>query len=192
MARFRRPPALSQRGDPSEAHIQHENNGCTATSAAAALNAHTNGSVALRGGFLRHSLANPDGRRPGSTLGLDDAQDMWRRAPRRIGKASQTLLLGAGWAGIKQRRLEGRCVIIQGDSGNLDGSCSESQDVAHAILLHPDDGPRGEWLIMDPWCYVKGSRGVGKWRWIDQDDVRAYATKLDYAFAFTKRLPKIA
>src|SRR3990172_12471426 len=100
MARYRRPRALSQRNDPSENHLNHRNNGCTATSTATALDYHTAGRIRKRGGALRHQLPNPDGRRPGATLGLDDAQDMFR-------KNGQTLSLGEGWAAIKTRHNEG-------------------------------------------------------------------------------------
>ena len=185
MARYRRPRALSQRNDPSEPHIRHENANCSPTSGAAALDYHTGGIVRKRGGDLRHLLPNPEtGVNPGTTLSLEDVRIAWKRL-------GQVLTISQGWEAIKLRRREGRCIIIQGDSGDLDRSCSESQDVAHAVLLHPDDGPAGDWLIMDPWCYVAGSNGLGKWRWIDRDDIYAYAKALGFRFAFTRRQPKL-
>ena len=184
MARYRRPRALSQRNDPSEKHVNHENNGCTATSTAMALDYHTAGRIQKRGGALRHQLPNPDGARPGATLGLDDAQVMFR-------KNGQTLLLGQGWAEMKQRHNEGRGLVIQGDSGDLDGSCSESQDVAHAIFVHPDTNLTGDWLVSDPWCLAKAGIGLGKWRWIDRDDIYTYAKALGFRFAYTRRQPRL-
>lgn len=180
MARYRRPRALSQRRDPSEPHVAHENNNCTMVSTAMAIDYATVGQRRPRGGDCRHKQADQVGG-----TGLDDAQVAAR-------KYGVTLTLGQGWAAIKQRRGEGRCLILQGDSGDLDGSCSEGQDVEHAILLHPDTDPSGRWLVCDPWCYVVGSNGLGKWRWLDREDVYRYAAKLGFRFAYTKRQPPIA
>jgi hypothetical protein len=189
MARYRRPRALSQRKDPSEAHLTHENNNCTPTSAAAALDYHTGGTIKKRGGHLRHSLPNPNtGSSPGVGLSLVDARVAW-------GKFNQTLVLDDGWANIKARRLEGRMLILQGDSGDLDGSCSESQDVGHAIAIHPDTPPAdkpGGWLVMDPWCYLAGSDGLGKWRWIKISAIYKYASKSSFRHAYTRRRSRIA
>lgn len=189
MARYRRPRALSQRKDPSEAHLNHENNNCTPTSAAVALDYHTGGAIKKRGGHLRHILNNPNtGRYPGVQLSLDDAEDAWR-------KLGQDLKQESGWENMKLRRREGRMLILQGDSGDLDGSCSESQDVGHAIAVHPDDPPADKpdhWLVMDPWCYLAGSEGLGKWRWIKRSSVYAYAKKMDFRFAYSRRRARIA
>jgi hypothetical protein len=180
MTRYFRPTALSQRNDPSEPHLAHENNNCTCTATAEAVRAATNNAKTPRGGDIRHKQSDQ--------VGGTDLLDVKTAAA----KYGVTLTLGYGWAEMKQRRAEGRFLIIQGDSGDLDGACSEGQDVAHAIGVHPDDGASGYWLIQDPWCYVKGSKGIGKWRWIDRDDVYAYAKKLGFRFAYTKRLTKIA
>lgn len=179
MARYRRPRALSQRNDPSEPHATHENNNCTMCSGAMALDYHTAGKVRVRGGDLRHK--QPD--QVGGT-DLNDLAIAWS-------KYGQTLGQGQGWSAIKARLAEGRCIVLQGDSGDLDGSCSESQDVAHAILVHPDT-LEGKRLVADPWCYVQGSAGLGKWMWLDSGDVYRYAAKLGFRFAFTKRQPRIA
>ena len=188
MARYRRPRALSQRHDPSEPHLNHENNNCTPTSAAAALDYHTGGAIKKRGGDLRHRLPNPNtGMFPGVQLSLPDMEVAWK-------KFGQTLELDSGWADIKTRRAEGRCLILQGDSGDLDGSCSESQDIGHAILVHPDSPPPdkpGCWLVMDPWCYVEGSAGLGKWRWIKVTKIYNYARKNKFLFAYTRRRSRI-
>jgi len=195
MARYRRPRALSQRRDPSEPHIRHENSGCTATAASVVLDFHSSGAIRKRGGDLRHSLPNPDtGSLPGTTLNLEDMQVAWRRVGKATPLGPQTLLISAGWAAMKQRRAEGRMLILQGDSGDLDGSCSESQDVAHAVALHPDDPPpdkSGHWLISDPWCYLTGSNGLGRWRWIDRDAVYDYAKKLSFRFGYSRRQPRL-
>ena len=189
MARYRRPRALSQRKDPTEPHLTHENNNCTVTSAAAALDYHTGGAIKKRGGTLRHVLPNPNtGSSPGVGLSLVDAKVAWNHF-------SQTLVLDEGWENMKLRRREGRMLILQGDSGDLDGSCSESQDVAHAIAIHPDDPPADKldyWLVMDPWCYLIGSEGLGKWRWIKRSAVYNYAKKMNFRFAYTRRRARIA
>jgi len=180
MARYRRPRALSQRNDPSEPHVAHENNNCTMVSGAMALDYHTAGLIRKRGGDLRHKQLDQVGG-----TDLSDVAYAWR-------KYGQTLAIAQGWAGIRTRLGEGRCIILQGDSGDLDNSCSESQDVAHAVLVHPDTHSSGAWLIADPWCYVAGSNGLGKWQWLVREDVYRYAAKLGFRFAYTRRQPKIA
>ena len=182
MARYFRPIPLSQRNDPTEPHLRHANSNCTMACAANAVRYATLGLKRPRAGDMRHRQSDQDG-----PTGLDDA----KQAANTYGV---TLTLSAGWAAIKARRAEGRCLILQGDSGDLAGSCSEGQDVLHAVFLHPDDPPpdkSGYWLISDPWCNVAGTN-TGKWRWLDRDDVYDYAKKLDFRFAYTRRQPRIA
>lgn len=198
MARWRRPRALSERHDPTEPFgresaargLAHENNGCCPTAAAACLDFHTGGAVRTRGGALRHKLANPNGSTPKTpTLNLNDVRDAWRRG------WGQTLhvadeLTERTWAHIDKMAREGRMVIVNGDSGLLDGACSEGQDTEHSVALHPDrrvfEG-KLQRLIMDPWCYRVGTNGLGRYRWIDNADLKRYAAAMHYQHAWTQR-----
>jgi hypothetical protein len=163
------------------------------TAAAMALDYHTGGNIQKRGGNLRHSLRNPDtGSSPGVTLNLDDAKEAWR-------KFGENLTIAPSgeedWEHIAQRLNEGRMVIMQGDSGDLDQSCSENQDVGHAIAVHPDRDPNqpGKRLVADPWCLTEGTNGLGKWRWISVESIKRYARKepLSYNHAYTRRRSRI-
>ena len=201
MARYRRPRALSQRRDPTEPFggessargLNHENHNCTATSAAMALDAASNGLLRKRGGDMRHKLPNPStGENPGVELSLGDAKTAMARFGYTLWVAGYPNASPTTWAAMKQRRAEGRLLIVQGDSGDLHGACSEGQDTGHAVVIHPDDGVSGYWLVGDPWCYTTGTNGLGKWKWVDRDDVWDFAQDLGFLFAYTKRLARIA
>ena len=207
MARYERYRALSQRKDPTEPNrgdtpaegLDHENHNCQPTGAAAGLEHHTHGKVKKRGGDLRHLLPKPDtGSLPGVELNLHDMKVAWAKLGFKLIIAGEEALAKnriTGWKGIKQRRAEGRFLLVIGDSGELDGACSEGQDTGHLIAVHPDDPPAihsGDWLTMDPWCYRAGTKGLGKWRWLDRDDVWDFSRRLDFEFAYTRPLTKLA
>lgn len=183
MVSYFRPVPLSQLHDPSEPHLAHERMNCTCAVCATAVRAATSGAKQPRGGDIRHK--QPD------QVGGTDLNDITIAAA----KYGVKLTKGHGKAEMIQRRREGRFLILQGDSGELDGSCSEGQDTAHAVGVHPDDNPpashSGDWLIGDPWCHIKGTNR-GKWRWLDRDDVFAYARRSDFWFVYTKPLKRIA
>jgi len=204
MARFYRGRALSQRRDPTEPNrgdtakegLDHENHNCSATGAGKAVDSATDGAKRPRGGDMRHSLPRPNtGENPGVELSLGDAKKACGKFGVTLTVAGATGASPTTWAAMKQRRQERRLLLVQGDSGELDRGCSEGQDTGHLIVVHPDDPPpekSGQWLVMDPWCYLPGSRGLGKWRWLDRDDIFDFAQKLGFRFAYTRRLTRIA
>lgn len=202
MARWRRPRPYSQRDDPSEPFgreskargLAHENNGCAATVGSRMLDFDSGGAINVRGGQLRHKLRDPDGQTGNTpTLSLNDIADAWQR-----GWGREYHLAGANertWSHIVQLLREGRMVHATGDSGLLDGACSEGQDVEHSIAIHPDTriyrGKRQR-LVLDPWCYRQGSNGIGRYRWLDEDDLRRYSAALGHQHAWTRRRAPLA
>jgi len=204
MARFYRPRALSQRRDPTEPFggesaargLDHENHNCSATGCATAVDAATDGAKKPRGGDVRHKLRNPNtGENPGVELSLGDAKAAAAKYGVTLTVAGSPNASPTTWAAMKQRRQERRLLLVQGDSGDLDRACSEGQDTGHLVVIHPDDPPpdkSGCWLVEDPWCYLPGSRGLGKWRWLDRDDIWDFCQDLGFRFAYTRRLTRIA
>lgn len=166
------PEFRPQRDDPTEPHIAHENNNCTMTSGAMCLEYQTQGRVKVWGGTLRHRQYDQDGG-----TGLDDLKVAWAT----FGETLHISVLHT-WSAVLARLAEGRMVILQGDSGDLDSSCSEVQDVAHAIAVHPHARP-GFRLSADPWCR--------DWKFLPESQLRTYASKLNFQFAFTKILAEL-
>ena len=158
-----------QRNDPVEIHATHENNNCLMASGAMALDYHTRGRLQVWGGNLRH-------RQTDQVKGTDlnDLRTAWASYGETL-----DIRTGKGWAGVIAALAEGRCVLLAGDSGDLDGSCAEVQDTAHGIIVHPDRDTAGHYRYGDPWCSLPG------WKWATAAALRLYATPLGVQFAVT-------
>ena len=158
-----------QRNDPVETHATHENNNCLMASGAMALDYHTLGRLRVWGGDLRHRQTD---QIKGTDLG--DLATAWKSYGETL-----DIRTGKGWAGVLAALAEGRCVLLAGDSGNLDGSCAEVQDVEHGIIVHPDRDAAGRYRYGDPWCSPPG------WEWATADALKRYAAPLGLQFAVT-------
>jgi len=113
----------------------------------------------------------------GHERGREDAQEPCQAEQIRLirlegGGETLDIRTGKGWAGVIAALAEGRCVLLAGDSGNLDGSCAEVQDVEHGIFVHPDRDAAGRYRYGDPWCAPPG------WKWATADALKRYATPL--------------
>ena len=158
-----------QRSDPVETHATHEGSNCLMASGAMALDYHTRGRLQVWGGDLRHRQMDLEGG-----TDLRDLRTAW-------GSYGETLDIrtGQGWAGVLAALTEGRGVLLCGDSGELDGSCAEIQDVEHGIFVHPDRDAAGRYRYGDPWCALPG------WKWATPAALKLYATPLGMQFAVT-------
>lgn len=166
---YRLPIFRPQRKDPVEIHADHENNNCVMTSGAMGLDYHTGGRLQVWGGDLRH-------RQTDQVKGTDlnDLATAWKSYGETL-----DIRTGKGWSGVVAALDEGRCVILLGDSGDLPASCAQSQDTAHAILIHPDRDATGKRRYADPWCSPPG------WKWATDAALKRYAAPLGVQFAVT-------
>lgn len=146
-------PTEPQGGEGRAVGDSHAWNGCVAYSGAMALDYHTKGRKRYWGGRVRHALRNPNGRRPGPTLGLDDLQDAWKALGYTLEDWS-----GRGWADVLKAHRQGRAIVLQG-RGDTPGKGTYKGP--HACVWVPD----GAW----------GDPLTNRWQRVDQAAIRRWA-----------------
>lgn len=157
---------------------QFASQNCTPASLANAVRSASKGSVDKTGAEVRALVKVSEEQNP-LTPGwsLRDAD----LAATRLGVAFA--FTKASWAQVRQRRAEGRMIVLQGDSDQFTSGCSSKFDGNHAIVLHPNDNDSA-WLIGDPICT--------NWRWEDELTLRKYAEKFgggSALFGYTSIVP---
>lgn len=155
-------PTEPQGGEGRAKGDEHAWNGCVAYSGAMALDYHTKGRKRLWGGQIRHALRNPNGRRPGPTLGLDDLQDAWQRLGYQLEDWS-----GRGWDDVLKAHRQGRAIVIQG-KGDCPGKGTYRGP--HCGLWVPD----GAW----------GDPLTNRWQRVEQAAIRRWAENWNSSISF--------
>jgi hypothetical protein len=155
-------------GESSGTGNDHGWSNCTMVSAALAYAFAVQDKSGPHGGDMRH---NQDDLSGGTDL--QDADTAFHR----YGNQNLDILTGEGWATLKEKRSEGRAVIIQGE-GNVPGS--ESFDGGHACVISPETHSDGKWLFGDPLA--------SGWQWVSESAIRDWAENLGSGiyFAVTK------
>jgi hypothetical protein len=118
-------------------------------------------------GDLRHAPGQPD--QSGGTDLWDVAQS-WEYYGEDLEIRS-----GAGWAGVRADRAEGRALILTGE-GNVPGAATF--DGGHAIAVYPEPRENGDWLMADPL-----STGP---EWVSESALRQWAERLDSGINYAR------
>ena len=121
---------------------------------------HTLGTVDVWAGDLRHAPGQPD--QSGGT-DLWDVEQAWRHYGQDLDIRS-----GAGWAGVRADRADGRALILTGEGAPTPGAATF--DGGHAIAVYPEPDDAGRWLMADPL-----STGP---EWVTESALRSWAERL--------------